>query len=156
VAALAAVLSRRMGDVLREKRGLSYSLGADAAPLGVATLLTAGMGVLPDQVEQARAGLREVTLSLMSAPPTQQEVDDAVRSAAVRASMRGLSRINRAYQRGMDEMRRDRLATSSTPYRQAASAFVSAEEVVEAARVCFQEGGLSAWVEAVVKPEAAP
>ncbi len=156
VSALAAVLSRRMGDVLREKRGLSYSLGADAVPLGVATLLTAGMGVLPEQVEQARAGLREVTLSLMSAPPTQQEVDDAVRSAAVRVSMRRLSRINRAYQRGIDEMRRDRLGTYSAPDRQAASVFVSADQVAEAARVCFREGGLSAWVEAVVRPEAAP
>jgi hypothetical protein len=56
----------------------------------------------------------------------------------------------------MDEMRRDRLATPSTLNRQAASAFVSAEQVAEAARVCFLEGGLSAWLEAVVKPEAAP
>ena len=154
LSALAAVLSRRMGDTLREKRGLAYSLGADASPLGGQIQFTASMGVLPEKVEEARSGLREVLASLVTSPPTQQEIDDAVRATSVRMLMRGLSRINRAWQRCIEEQRRE---GSRVPG--AAGDAVVAQQVAAAARLLVDgkpdasvNGKPNPWVEAIVAP----
>jgi len=145
--ALAAVFSRRMGDLLREKRGLSYSLGADSGRLGDSVQFSIFMGVLPGSVEAARSGIHEVIAQLLSDPPGQQEIDDAIRSTRLRTTMRGLSRINRAYGRCMEELR-----GSAPPAPDA----VTAEQVLRAARHLFVETRLDGWVEAVVGGTPAP
>jgi predicted Zn-dependent peptidase len=151
VDALAAVLSRRMGDVLREKRGLSYSLGADATRLAGRIQFTLSMGTLPDKVTVARSGMREVLLSLLSSPPSQQEVDDAVRATDVRVRMRGLSRINRAWRQSLDEQRRTQAGAAPAGAPAPAGA-VSADQILSAAKGLLPDGALDGWVEAVVAP----
>jgi zinc protease len=149
--ALAAVLTRRMGDTLREKRGLSYSLGADATRLAGRIQFTLSMGTLPEKVEEARSGLREILLSLLSSPPSQQEVDDAVRATQVRVRMRALSRINRGWQRSLDEYRRSQSAAAPGA-EPAPSGPVTADQVLTGARRLMPAGDLEGWVEAVVAP----
>jgi len=150
VGSLAAVLSRRMGDVLREQRGLSYSLGAEAAPMGDRLVFTTWMGAVPDSLGEARAGVREMLLSLIEKPPTQEEIDDAFRSSEVRVLMRGLSRINRAYMACIAQMRRE----SGPAVRGAAEPppAVTESAVTRLAKSLVVPGGLGAWVEAVVGP----
>jgi len=137
LASLSAVLSRRMGDVLREQRGLSYSLGADASPLGDRLVFSTWMGAVPDSLDAARAGTREMLLSLVNDPPTQQEIDDAYRSSEVRTLMRGLSRINRAYMACIGW-------EPPSP--------VTAEAVDALARKLIEPERLGPWVEAVAGP----
>ncbi len=144
LAALAAILSRRMGEELREKRGLSYSLGAEVLPAGDDALLAAQMGTLPDQVEAARDGLRAVIASLAESPPSPREVDEASRSARVRALMRTLSRINRAYARCLQELR---------PGGEPVPA--DAEAVTSLAAALAGSEAAGRWVEAVIRPARA-
>jgi len=105
LAAAASVLSRRMGLGLREKRGLSYSLGASVDPLGDGLLLAIRMGTKPDQVEEALRGIEEVLSSLRTSPPGAEEIAAAVRSEGVRILMRRLSRITRAQSAAVEEIR---------------------------------------------------
>jgi predicted Zn-dependent peptidase len=150
LSALAAVMSRRMGDLLREKRGLSYSLGAESARLGDSSQLTISMGVLPANVEQARSGIREVLAGLVSGPPDQQEIDDAVRSTRIRMVMRGLSRINRAYSRCMEELRGRPGETKGTGTAGAVVTTVTPQQVRGEIRRLLGEPLLLGWTEAVV------
>jgi predicted Zn-dependent peptidase len=160
--ALAAVLSRRMGDTLREKKGLAYTLGADASLLADRFQFTASMDVLPTKVDEARLGLRDSLTSLVSAPPAAREVEDAEVSAEVRLLMRNLSRINRAYVRCIEELRRSQAPprSESTPARTSGGGFegargVTADQVAAAARRLLDPQGLADWVEAVVQPTVA-
>jgi predicted Zn-dependent peptidase len=148
LAALATVLGERMGRTLRESRGLSYALGADATPLAGRVQWTAGMGILPDRLPESREGLREMILSLVSDPPDQDELDAAARGAHVRALMRGLSRINRAWKRCVDELRSD-----SRPIRAGGPGLsaLRADEAAALARSLIDPDTLDAWVEAVVQ-----
>ncbi|MGH9868881.1 MAG: M16 family metallopeptidase [Candidatus Polarisedimenticolia bacterium] len=154
LAALASVLGARMGLTLRETRGLSYSLGADASPLGGMVQWTAGMGILPDKVAEARAGVREMILSLASSPPEQPELDAAARDARVRSLMRGLSRINRAWQRCVDELRQEGRRPAGRPGDPSgpadSSGSVQAEQAAAMARALIDPSSLEPWVEAVV------
>ncbi len=137
LSSLAAVLSRRMGDVLREQRGLSYSLGAESSRLGDRLVFSTWMGAVPDSLGAARAGVREMILSLVENPPTQQEIDDAFRSSEVRTLMRGLSRINRAYMAC--------IGWEPQPP-------VTAEAVDALARRLIEPDRLGPWVEAIAGP----
>jgi predicted Zn-dependent peptidase len=145
LSAVASVLGARMGDVLREQRGLAYSLGADASPLGGMVQVTAGMGILPEKLDDARAGLREMVLSLVARPPTQEELDAAARDTHVRTLMRGLSRINRGWRRCVDEMRRGSPAAAAT-----GPAPLPADRAAALARALVDPAALTPWVEAVV------
>jgi len=139
-----------MGDVLREQRGLSYSLGAEAAPMGDRLVFTTWMGAVPDSLGDARAGAREMLLSLIEKPPTQEEIDDAFRSSEVRVLMRGLSRINRAYMACIAQMR-GKSGPAARGAAEPASA-VTESAVARLAKSLVVPGGLGVWVEAVVGP----
>jgi len=143
VRAVAAVLSRRMVDTLREKKGLTYSAGAEATALGGRIQITASMGLLPGQETAARDALRDVLVSLGTAPPGAQEVEEAVGSSSVRGLMRSLSRINRAWSRCLAELRPG-AATAAAP---------TPQRVAEAARsLGAAADASSSWYEALVSP----
>jgi len=146
--ALAAVLSRRMGDVLREQRGLSYSLGAEAASLAGQRKIMATMGTLPDKVSEAEAGMREVLASLVLRPAEQSEIDDSQRATEVRLIMRALSRINRAWSRCVSELR-----GAGRPSAAAAAA-AGSEEIGVLTRKLLADERLSGWVEAIAAAPA--
>ena len=73
--------------------------------------------------------------------------------ARLRTLMRGLSRINRAYGRCMEELR-----GSGRTNTEAASFAVTADQVLMTARRIMADSRLDGWVEAVVggKREARP
>jgi predicted Zn-dependent peptidase len=105
LAAAAAVLSRRMGMDLREKRGLSYALGAGVELLGGGLLLTIRMGTTPAQLEAALAGIDATIEGLRTSPPSREEIAVAVRGEGVRQIMRRLARTNQAFAAGLQEIR---------------------------------------------------
>jgi zinc protease len=105
LAAAAAVLTRRMSFELREKRGLSYSLGAGVEPVGQDMLFTIRMGTTPPQMEDALKGIDEMLEGLRSSPPTPEEIATAVRTEGVRQMMRALARTNQAFSAGLLELR---------------------------------------------------
>jgi zinc protease len=151
---VAAVLGTRMGRVLREERGLAYSLGSDASPVSGLAQWTSAMGILPEKIGQARDGMREMLLSLVTTPATQAELDAAARDARVRALMRSLSRINRAWKRCVDESRVTdprRGPGDSTP-----PASVDASRAEALVRALIVPSDLAGWAEAVVGPPAPP
>ncbi len=152
LSAVAAVLGTRMGRVLREERGLAYSLGSDASPVAGLVQWTSAMGILPEKIEPAREGMREMLLSLVTTPATQAELDAAARDARVRSLMRNLSRINRAWKRCLDETRvtdpRRGPGDSTPPAR------VDAARAEAMVRSLIVSSDLGDWAEAVVGPPA--
>ncbi|MBI3451193.1 MAG: insulinase family protein [Acidobacteria bacterium] len=105
LAAAAAILSKRMGMEIREKKGLAYSLGAGAELFAGHLLFTVRVGTKPEQLDEALAAVDEQIRELATRPPTEDEIASAIRSEGVRILMRGLSRINKAFAAGLDELR---------------------------------------------------
>ncbi|MBP7867801.1 MAG: insulinase family protein [Acidobacteria bacterium] len=99
-----ALLSERVSFELREKRGLAYSLGAGLEGLdgGRLASLTVSMGTRPENVETARAGIREVLEAFGREALTDREVATAVNKARGRFLMRCLLSLNRAFYMGLD------------------------------------------------------
>lgn len=139
LAAAAAVLSRRMGMELREKRGLAYSLGASVEPFGGGLLFLVRIGTKPDQVGEALAGVEAQVKLLASKPPADDEIAQAVRSEGVRLLMRGLSRINKAFAAGLDELRS--ASPMPAPWKDLPS--VTSKEVAAAAKAHLTPAAMS-------------
>jgi zinc protease len=139
LAAAAAVLSKRMGMELREKRGLAYALGAGVEPFGSGLLFLVRMGTTPAQEEEALAGMEAQIRTLASRPPDEQEIAAATRTEGVRVLMRGLSRINRAFAAGLDELR----ATSALPAPWRDLPSVTPKEVAAAAKAYLSPAAMS-------------
>lgn len=102
---LAALLDRRMGLELREKHGLAYSLGAQAAFEDSIALLLASVGTRVERLPEAQERLRELLADLSAAPGDSVERRAAAMSLEQRVRLRNLTRVGRAYSMGMDLMR---------------------------------------------------
>ncbi len=94
----AMVLSDRMAGELREKRGLAYRLGAYTrfySP-GVGLFVLA-MGTSSNKYEEAKAGMREMLESLVTRPPTEQEIRRVVNASWGSHLRYHQKKINQAY-----------------------------------------------------------
>jgi zinc protease len=98
----AEVLSRRMQLELREKRGLSYSIGCSGEPLPGGVVLTAYLGTGAERLEEACAALEREIRGLREHPPDAGEVGIAENRLLARRSRSELASINEAYALGLD------------------------------------------------------
>jgi zinc protease len=101
---LRSVLARRLAEVLRERRGLAYSVTADAYLGPALGYFVVRMCTGAEKLEAALAGIDEV-LGSIEAECDSDEVEEVVAAYRGRALMRRLARINRAYYAGLNELR---------------------------------------------------
>jgi predicted Zn-dependent peptidase len=93
----AEILSSRLQLNLREKRGLAYSVGADAAYLGDFGWYIAAMGTGYQNFDTARAGILAEMGKLETDSLSQAELDKARNTLWGSSLMRNMSGVNQAY-----------------------------------------------------------
>jgi zinc protease len=93
----AAMLSSRLQLNLREKKGLAYSVGADAAFLGDFGWYVASIGTGYENFDTARAGIIAEIENLKTDMLEQAELDKARNSLWGSSLMRNMSGVNQAY-----------------------------------------------------------
>lgn len=98
---LNAVLSDRMQFQLREKEGLAYTLGSSIAFYSGWGLWSAGMGTGPQNLLRAEQGILEEVSRAKKETFVERDVQKAKNAYLGRLLLRGLSRINQAYQMGL-------------------------------------------------------
>jgi predicted Zn-dependent peptidase len=97
---LNAILSERMQFQLREKEGLAYTLGSSISFYPGWGVWTAGMGTGPQNLVRAEQGILEEVSRAKKETFTEHDVQKAKNAYLGRLLLRGLSRINQAYQMG--------------------------------------------------------
>ncbi len=98
---MSGILSRRLGEELREKRGLAYSVGASLYFGKGYSRLHVSMGTSPDKLDDAKTGLIEIITNLRKGA-TRKEVESYKSSFRGRMLMRRLTRINQAFYMGLN------------------------------------------------------
>jgi len=99
----ATVLSNRLQANLREKQGLAYTVGAGAVLDRNFGWLICTMGTGAKNFKKAKTGILDEIDKLKSAPPTQDELDEAINGIWGSYLSANLSRINQAYYMGVYE-----------------------------------------------------
>ncbi len=99
----AAVLSDRLGKILREERGLAYSVGSGATMDRNFGWYVCAMGTGASNYEEATGGIIEIIEGLQADGPTIEEIEIAKNSLWGSSLTRRLSRINQAYYMGVGE-----------------------------------------------------
>jgi zinc protease len=97
------ILSDRLGKILREEKGLAYSVGAGATFDKSFGWYICAMGTGSANYEQAREGIINEIKRLKTGGITADELTTAVNSIWGSSLMRNLSRINQAYYMGIGE-----------------------------------------------------
>ncbi len=98
------VLSSRLGEELREKRGLAYSVGSSIYFGKDYAYIVISMGTGGQHLEEAKRGLLEIVGQLRD-EITEDDVASFRSSYSGRALMRRLARINQTYYMGLNEFR---------------------------------------------------
>ncbi len=98
---LNAILSDRMQFQLREKEGLAYTLGSSIAFYPGWGVWSAAMGTGPQNLTRAEQGILEEVSRAKKETFTERDVQKAKNAYLGRLLLRGLSRINQAYQMGL-------------------------------------------------------
>jgi zinc protease len=97
LAVAAAVLNRRLYRQLREKEGLTYSVGAGLSFVGSRPVWMFSLGTSPEKIDQARSGIaREIAL-LRERGTSEEEISRVVNEKTGRLQMRMLSSLNRGF-----------------------------------------------------------
>lgn len=94
---LSLVLSDRLHNELREKRGLAYRLGAGVKFLKDTGILYIAMGTRSKVAKVSENGIKEVIQSIFNNPPTKEEIKKNVNSYWGHFLRFHQRRINRAY-----------------------------------------------------------
>ncbi|RJP74477.1 MAG: insulinase family protein [Candidatus Zixiibacteriota bacterium] len=102
---LNAILSERMQFQLREKEGLAYTLGSSVNFYPGWGVWAAAMGTGPQNLVRAEEGIREQVKKAAKEKFRETDVAKARNAYLGRQLLRGLSRINQAYQMGLGEFR---------------------------------------------------
>jgi zinc protease len=97
------ILSRRLGQILREEQGLAYSVGAGATLDKGFGWYRCTMGTGAGNFDKARKGIIAEIMRLQAEGPTAEELETAKNSLWGSSLMRRLSRINQAYYMGVNE-----------------------------------------------------
>ncbi len=105
LAILNAIISDRMQFQLREKEGLAYTLGSSVNFYSGWGVWAATIGTGPQNLERAQEGIRAELDRAAAEKFLDQDVAKARNAYLGRQLMRGLSRINQAYQMGLGELR---------------------------------------------------
>jgi zinc protease len=98
-----AILSSRLGKVLREEQGLAYSVGAGSSFDRDFGWFVCTIGTGAANFETARDGIIAQIRRLKSEGPTEGELETAKNSLWGSSLTRRLSRINQAYYMGVNE-----------------------------------------------------
>jgi len=101
---LTAVLSDRLGQDLRETRGLSYSVGAKVGVHGDRAGLIAWLNPPAPRLAEGEAALDAAVRGFDAATVTQEELDTIRNARKGRLMMRRLSSIAQAYALGMADL----------------------------------------------------
>ena len=101
---LTAVLSDRLGQDLRETRGLSYSVGASVGIHGNRAGLTAWLNPPTPRLAEGEEALVDAVRNFDAATVTQEELDKIRNAREGRLMMRRLSSIAQAYYLAMAEL----------------------------------------------------
>lgn len=102
-----SIMSARMGMDLREKRGLSYSVGASLAANGHRAEFTAWINPQRERFDEGRTALREFVAAFDASSITQEELDKTRAARGGRLMMRRLSSMGQAYYLAMAELNHD-------------------------------------------------
>ena len=98
-----AILSNRLGQNLREKKGWAYSVGSGVALDKNFGWIVCSMGTSAANFENAKNGIIAEIERLKTDSPTKDELEEAVNSLWGSDLMDKLSRINQAFYMGVDE-----------------------------------------------------
>ena len=102
VKVLAEILDRRMSWLIREERGLSYSLGASAGFLGNHGWLIASVGTRPESILETQSCLKRLFAELLMNPvESRKELRIAARTLERRELLRRLTRTGEAMAMGI-------------------------------------------------------
>ena len=94
---LAEILDRRMSWLIREERGLSYSLGASSGFLGKYGWIIASVGTKPESILETESCLKRLIAELTTHPvKNKDEFRTAARSLERRELLRRLTRTGEA------------------------------------------------------------
>jgi zinc protease len=99
----ASILSDRMGQELREKQGLAYSVGASANLDREFGWYVAAIGTGRENFQVARDGIVGEIRKLQNEAVSPDEIKKAVNSSWGSSLTRNLSRVNQAYYMGVNE-----------------------------------------------------
>lgn len=99
----ATILSNRLGDNLREKQGLAYSVGAGASFDKEFGWFTCTIGTGPKNFKIARDGILREINKIRDEGVSLEEIEIAKNSLWGSSLTRQLSRINQAYYMGVNE-----------------------------------------------------
>jgi predicted Zn-dependent peptidase len=98
-----AVLSTRLYKNLREQQSLAYSVGSSVTLDKKFGWFIASIGTGKENFEKARNGILAEMEKMKAAPPSENELIEAINSLWGSSLMRNLSRINQAYYMGVYE-----------------------------------------------------
>ena len=101
---LASIASNELAFELRERRGLAYSVGIDANVEGPIGSISARIGTSPQNIQEARAGLRDALGDLASRDYGEDEVVRVKNKLLGQRLMRRMTRINQAYFASLGEL----------------------------------------------------
>jgi predicted Zn-dependent peptidase len=102
-----AILSDRMAMDLREKQGLSYSVGASISLNGERGRFTSWINPPRERMEEGRQAIRGFIAAFDAATFTQDEMDKIRAARTGRMMMRRLSSMGQAYYLSMAELEGD-------------------------------------------------
>jgi predicted Zn-dependent peptidase len=102
-----AILSDRMGMDLREKQGLSYSVGASISVSGDRGRFTSWINPPSERQDEGRQALKEFITDFDAVTITQEEMDKIRAARSGRMMMRRLSSMGQAYYLAMAELEGD-------------------------------------------------
>ncbi|MFH1734048.1 MAG: pitrilysin family protein [bacterium] len=100
-----SILSDRMQFQLREKEGLAYSLGSSVSFHDDWAVWGARIGTGSQNLARAEEGIIEQVNELQKANLSDDDIVKARNAYLGRLAMRGLTRVNRAYMMGLNELR---------------------------------------------------
>ncbi|MFT5232675.1 MAG: zinc protease [Candidatus Krumholzibacteriia bacterium] len=102
-----AVLSDRMGMDLREKQGLSYSVGANLSIVGPTGKFLAWINPPQERLEEGKAAIMAFVAAFDATTISQKELDKIRAARRGRLMMRRLSSMGQAYYLAMAELEGD-------------------------------------------------
>lgn len=94
---LSLIISKRMQEIIREKMGASYRLGASVSDYEIFSLFEASIGTSPNKWKEVLQKVFEIIEEIKRNPPSKEEIEIILSSFYGRNLRFHQSRINQAY-----------------------------------------------------------
>jgi len=104
---LGSIISGQVAMVIREQRGLAYSIGAGFGNVEDIGWFSVAMGTDPKNVDTAKELIRKVLAEARDTPISIEEIQKVVNSTLARMEMRRITRKNQAFYRALEEHTRE-------------------------------------------------